>query len=109
MLRADALLVLQASNCNEQIPAKLYEYLRCDRPILGLCDPAGDTAAALRQAGLNAIVPLDDAAQIAAALRRFVDGGTGMRDARPEQAAVAAASRRGRSVALAALLDRLTR
>lgn len=108
MLRADALLVLQASNCNEQIPAKLYEYLRCGRPILGLCDPVGDTAAALRQAGLNAIVPLDDAAQIAAALRRFVDGGTGGRDARPEPAAVAAASRRGRTVALAALLDRLT-
>ena len=32
--RADALLVLQASNCNEQIPAKLYEYLRTGRPIL---------------------------------------------------------------------------
>ena len=28
MQRADALLVLQAGNCNEQIPAKLYEYLR---------------------------------------------------------------------------------
>ena len=108
MLRADALLVLQASNCNEQIPAKLYEYLRCGRPILGLCDPVGDTAAALRQAGLNAIAPLDDAMQIAAALRRFIEDGTNVRDARPEPAAVAAASRRGRTVALAALLDRLT-
>jgi len=28
MLRADGLLVLQASNCNDQIPAKAYEYLR---------------------------------------------------------------------------------
>ena len=41
MLRADALLLLQAANCNEQIPAKLYEYLRARRPILALTDPAG--------------------------------------------------------------------
>ncbi len=34
MLRADGLVVLQADNCNAQIPAKLYEYLRCRRPIL---------------------------------------------------------------------------
>ncbi|MDP1693704.1 MAG: glycosyltransferase [Burkholderiaceae bacterium] len=109
MLRADALLVLQASNCNEQIPAKLYEYLRCGRPILGLCDPVGDTAATLRQAGLHAIAPLDDAAQIAAALQRFIDGGASARDARPDPAVVAAASRRGRTAALAGLLDRLAR
>jgi len=25
MMAVDALLVLQASNCNEQIPAKIYE------------------------------------------------------------------------------------
>jgi glycosyltransferase involved in cell wall biosynthesis len=42
MMRADGLLVLQAANCNEQIPAKIYEYLRCRRPILGLTDPRGD-------------------------------------------------------------------
>ncbi|NLD56223.1 MAG: glycosyltransferase family 4 protein, partial [Burkholderiaceae bacterium] len=33
MLSADGLLVLQANNCNEQIPAKLYEYLRAGKPI----------------------------------------------------------------------------
>lgn len=109
MLRADALLVLQASNCNEQIPAKLYEYLRCGRPILGLCDPAGDTAQALRQAGLNAIAPLDDALQIAAAMRRLIDDARSMRGGRPEPTAVASASRRGRTIALAGLLNRLAR
>ena len=41
MLAADALLVLQAANCNYQVPAKLYEYLRARRPILALTDPAG--------------------------------------------------------------------
>lgn len=109
MMRADALLVLQASNCNEQIPAKLYEYLRCGRPILGLCDPIGDTAAALREAGLNMIAPLDDATQIAAMLRRFIDGGMSQKDACPAPAAMAAASRRGRTIALAGLLDRSVR
>ncbi len=109
MLRADALLVLQASNCNEQIPAKLYEYLRCGRPILGLCDPVGDTAATLRQAGLRDIAPLDDAAQIATVFQRFIDGGASARNARPDPATVAAASRRGRTAALASLLDRLAR
>ncbi|KQN69399.1 glycosyltransferase [Duganella sp. Leaf61] len=72
MLDADALLLLQAANCNAQIPAKFYEYLRAQRPILALTDAAGDSAAALRHAGLGTIAPLDDAEKIAIALRRFV-------------------------------------
>ena len=39
MLTVDGLLVLQASNCNDQIPAKAYEYLRAGRPLLALTDP----------------------------------------------------------------------
>ena len=54
MLRADGLLLMQASDCNEQIPAKVYEYLRARRPILCLSDPTGDTIGLLRSAGLNA-------------------------------------------------------
>jgi Glycosyl transferase 4-like domain len=38
------LLLFQASNCNHQIPAKLYEYMRAGRPLLALTDPSGDTA-----------------------------------------------------------------
>jgi len=59
MLTADGLLVLQASNCNNQIPAKLYEYLRARRPILALTDPVGDTAATLTNMGIDTIAPLD--------------------------------------------------
>ena len=59
MLTADGLLILQASDCNNQIPAKLYEYLRARRPILALTDPVGDTAAALMNMGINTIAPLD--------------------------------------------------
>lgn len=49
MIGADLLVVFQGSNFNAQIPAKIYEYLRAGRPVFGVVDPNGDTAAALRQ------------------------------------------------------------
>lgn len=72
MLSADGLLILQASNCNNQIPAKLYEYLRARRPILALTDPAGNTAAALRDAGIDTIARLDSRNDIMQELLRFL-------------------------------------
>ena len=72
MLSADALLLLQAANCNHQIPAKLYEYLRAARPLLALTDGAGDTASALRAAGIDSIGPLDSKEGIVAALGSFM-------------------------------------
>lgn len=109
MLRADGLLLLQASNCNAQIPAKLYEYLRAGRPVLCLSDPVGDTARVLVDAGINAIARLDDAGDIARLLQAFCQPGSAsplQTQARPD--AVAAASRRGRSEALAGLLERVS-
>lgn len=106
MRRADGLLVLQSAGCNDQVPAKLYEYLRASRPVLCLSDPAGDTAGVLRGAGLADIAPLSDAAGIAEALTRFVDALTRRRAALPDAAAVARASRTERSRHLAALLAR---
>ncbi|MDP3085871.1 MAG: glycosyltransferase [Rubrivivax sp.] len=103
MLRADALLVLQASNCNEQVPAKLYEYLRAGRPIVCLSDPLGDTCAVLRDAGVTRHAGLDDAGAIAALLGRVAAGDDSGLTA-PAQG-VAAASRSARSAQLAALLD----
>lgn len=47
MMGADVLLVFQGSNFNAQIPAKIYEYIRAQRPVLALLDPVGDTAAQL--------------------------------------------------------------
>lgn len=105
MLRADALLVMQASNCNDQVPAKVYEYLRSRRPILTLADPAGDTAAVLQKAGLQALSPLDDAQRIAALLSAFLHGrqpGT-----LPTPDAVSAASRAGRTAALVEQIEAL--
>ncbi len=72
MLMADGLLILQASNCNNQIPAKLYEYLRARRPILALTDPVGDTAAALINMGINTIAPLDSKDDIMHELLHFL-------------------------------------
>jgi glycosyltransferase involved in cell wall biosynthesis len=105
MLDADALLVLQAANCNEQIPAKVYEYLRAGRPILSLADPAGDTAAVMRAAGVMHVAALENASAIADAFARFVgDVRAGVAPI-PHEAAIRGASRRERTAALARLLD----
>jgi hypothetical protein len=108
MLRADGLLVLQAANCNEQIPAKLYEYLRARRPVLGLTDPRGDTAGAMRAAGLEDIAPLDEPDAILAALERFVLAVRSGRAGVASEAAIANSTRRARAGELAALLDAST-
>ena len=72
MAESDGLLLLQAGNCNLQIPAKFYEYLRIGRPMIVLTDRAGETARAARRIGIAAIAPLDDAQQIGRALALFV-------------------------------------
>src|SRR5688572_14047263 len=105
MSRADAVLVLQAANCNAQVPAKLYEYLRARRPLIAFTDARGDTAAVLRESGVASIASLDDPQQIGELLARFVRGeraGT----AATEQA-IARASRVERTAQLARLLDRV--
>jgi hypothetical protein len=105
MLDADALLLLQAANCNYQVPAKLYEYLRAGRPILALTDEAGDTAAILRKAGIDTIAPLDSQHEISRLLLRFLDLLREQRAPVANDATVAAASRRGRTVELARVLN----
>lgn len=104
MLRAEGLLVLQAANCNEQVPAKLYEYFRAQRPTLLLTDPEGDTARTARDAGIEAIAPLDDAQAIATLLEAFLAQPERGTLATPE--AIARSSRVGRTRVLAGLLDR---
>ncbi len=106
MSRADGLLIMQAANCNAQIPAKLYEYLRAGRPIVGLTDPAGDTAGALRGAGIDCLAALDDAEDIATTLEDWLQASTEGRAARATPQAMAAAGRQARTAELARLLDR---
>ena len=108
MVTAGGLLILQATNCNHQVPAKLYEYLRARRPILALTDPIGDTAATLRKAGIDTIAPLDSKAAIAEAMLRFLALAEAGTAPLASSADVNANSRRARTGVLAALLDTIT-
>jgi hypothetical protein len=107
MMRADGLLVLQAGNCNEQIPAKVYEYLRCRRPIIALTDPRGDTAKVLSEAGIHNIARLDSAQEISLELSRFLDQARRRQVAGPDDAFVRFASRLERTRAFVSLLEQL--
>lgn len=107
MLRADGLLVLQAANCNDQIPAKIYEYLRARRPIVVLTDPRGDTAHTLTSSGIKAIAPLDQADAIAEALVKFTENPS--LNTIPTEESIVASSREGRTKQFASLLNDIIR
>lgn len=107
MLRADGLLVLQSAGCNAQVPAKLYEYLRANRPIICLSDDAGDTAGILRAAGMDSFASMVDPPAIATVLERFVDTVRTGRAALPLASSIASASRSHRSAELASLLQQV--
>lgn len=107
MQRADGLLVMQAQNCNEQIPAKVYEYLRTGQPLICLSHSEGDTWSVLRQAGCTLLAALDDAEGIATLLSRWIEA---PESGRPDnKSVVASASRQARTQVLAEHLDRLAR
>ncbi len=73
MLGADLLLVFQGKQFNAQIPAKIYEYLRTGKPILGLVDPSGDTARILAEFDAYIGADIDSAAEIERCLGTFVE------------------------------------
>ena len=73
MLAADGLMIFQGTPFNTQIPAKIYEYFRARKPILGLVDPQGETARVLCAAGFSDVADMDDAAVIAPMLADFTD------------------------------------
>ncbi|MFZ4875772.1 glycosyltransferase [Janthinobacterium sp. Mn2066] len=104
MQAADGLLLLQAANCNQQIPAKLYEYLRCRRPVLALTDAAGDSAARLRACGIGTIGQLDSASDCARALMHFIALARQGQAPLASPESIALQSRSARAGALATLL-----
>lgn len=109
MLQADALLIMQGSGCNEQVPAKIYEYMRCAKPIIGLTDLRGDTAGVLRSAGINAIANLASADDIVQKLPEFIAAVRTGEAAIASPATIADASRYGRSNILANHFDALAK
>lgn len=72
MLSVDGLLVFQGTAFNTQIPAKIYEYFRARKPILGLLDTNGETARVLRTAGFRNIVNMTSSIEIQQALELFL-------------------------------------
>jgi glycosyltransferase involved in cell wall biosynthesis len=108
MLTADGLLLLQASNCNAQVPAKLYEYLRTRRPILALTDPAGDTARSLQTYGLSRMARLDSVSQIEQSLTQFIDTTRSATWPDADLGAIASRSRHSQAAQLARLMTSLT-
>lgn len=108
MLLADALLVMQASNCNDQVPAKLYEYMRARRPVLALTDPAGDTASVALRSGIRSVAALDSVDAITKLIAEFVTNAGERSEWSASSAAVSAASRDARAVELVNLLNSST-
>jgi hypothetical protein len=73
MLSVDGLIVLQASNCNFQIPAKLYEYIRTGKPIIGLTDKNGDTASILKRFPTHRVCDISLNEEIEIELVKFIN------------------------------------
>ena len=73
MSQADGLLLFQAQGCNHQVPAKVYEYLRVARPIIALTHADGDTAAVLRDADADNLLPIDDEKTLLGRLPQMLD------------------------------------
>lgn len=72
MCASDGLLVLQSVDCNDQIPAKVYEYIRAGKPVLGLCGTASDTATVLQRAGMQHLAPLESPEAIVLGLENIL-------------------------------------
>ncbi|PHV13353.1 glycosyltransferase [Chitinimonas sp. BJB300] len=107
MLAADGLFLLQSAECNDQIPAKFYEYLRAGKPIIAFTDPAGDTASVMHQAGLPHIADLDDADAIARTFLPFVQAIQSNTAPIADANCIRLAARDERTRQLAGLLDAL--
>lgn len=105
MISADACLVFQARSCNQQIPAKVYEYLYAGKPILGLTDPVGDTGRLLATTGSTHIAALEDKAGMKRAIGDFVSALRAGNAPRAPRDVVMQYSRRASSQRLATLLD----
>lgn len=105
---ADGLLLFQAANCNHQIPAKVFEYLRLAKPILALTSNEGDTAELLRQTGGATIVDLADWQAIYHVLPKFLKAAETRTHPQPDRNPVQVYSRRGQAGELARLLDKVS-
>ena len=107
MLAADGLVVFQGTPFNTQIPAKIYEYFRARKPILGLVDTSGETARVLRAAGFDSIASMNSSAEIAPVLERLLAQIRQGQAYVATEALIASSSRTHRASQLAEVLNRV--
>lgn len=107
MQEVSGLLLFQAQNCNEQIPAKAYEYLFAGRPIIGLTDPRGDTGRLLQRFGVPGVATLEDEDAIVAMLAAALPAIRAGKYPIPEREGVMSVSRRAGAQQLAGMLDQM--
>ena len=105
MLSSDGLIILQASNCNHQIPAKVYEYFRAGKAILALTDSTGDTAKLLRKENMPYIFPLDNKNAIEKGILQFYDDIINQRDIKPKIEDALKYSRQSRAIELSTIFN----
>lgn len=108
MLHAGGLLLLQSAGCNDQVPAKTYEYLHTGRPIIALTDPHGETARVMQRHPAHLLADLESLEQTEAALSSWLldrndATGTDERSAMADRY-----SRRAQTGQLAAVFDRVS-
>lgn len=72
MAQADALFLIQAECCDSQIPAKLYEYFRLQKPILALATETGETGKLLKAFNAGMVVPWNNSRAIASTLSSMI-------------------------------------
>lgn len=104
---ASALLLLQAACCDHQIPAKAYEYLRLQRPILALVSSTGETAALLRQTRGATLLDIGDEQELYRELPGFLAAVRNQQHPVAKLDVVQQFSRRGQASVLAQCLDQL--
>jgi glycosyltransferase involved in cell wall biosynthesis len=106
MMAADGLMVFQGTPFNTQIPAKIYEYFRARKPILGLVDPAGETARVLGAAGFTDLADMASAEAIVPVLAGFIDKVAAGQAKVASDDLILSSSRKHRASELACIFDR---
>lgn len=109
MCTADGLLALQSTDCNDQIPAKVYEYIRAGKPVLGLCGAGSDTEGVLQRAGMRHLAPLESTELVSLALSHFVTSVQNGTSPTCNAKFVESFSRSSKARELAQLLDQVRR
>lgn len=108
MARSDVLLLFQGPSCQDQIPAKAYEYLRTGRPIFAMTPATSETARLIYQTNAGVVVPPDDAEKIARVLLAWIDqikAGTKLPEA--DQKLIRTFSRKNQTAELANIVQKL--